>query len=386
MKRQRGTVVGLSLVALAATTGCTDDDCGTGEPVRVATFNAGLAESDVDYVQERDNQVVEALAAEQLDVLCVQEFWKHYFDFLVRNVPDMPHTVHLPSWENCPTGCTAAELAPALACAATHCDGLCGVELLGCARFEYCEEDVTQLPSGCLACVTDHGFAGACLDEIEQQCVKPDDEVEESFLYECSYDTGILSRLPIAAQESRELDSYLVLAAVDFARVETESGEMDVYCTHLQSEMSFAYEGDHGDWKGEQAAQIDQVLAFIDEKSDGSRPVVLLGDLNTGPGRPADGIVGEWPEHYDRLLAAGFEAPCGGPSAPCTICSDNTLRSTDSDDKLIDHILIKHGASEATCSRFMTETISIEVDGAPVETSYSDHYGQVMQLGAWCNE
>ena len=67
-----------------------------------------------------------------------------------------------------------------------------------------------------------------------------------------------------------------------------------------------------------------------------------------------------------------------------TLCPDNTLRADDSDALLIDHILLRNASSEASSSRFMTETISLEVDGATVESNYSDHYGLVMDLQPWC--
>ena len=144
------------------------------------------------------------------------------------------------------------------------------------------------------------------------------------------------------------------------------------------------YGGDYGDWKGEQAHQIEQLLEYIEEKSGeegSSGQVVLLGDLNTGPAVTDHGIQPEWPENYQLLVDAGLTEPYLAQSdVQCTDCPENSFHSADSDAKLIDHVLLRGVAASPHVERVMTETVTIEVDGEPVETHLSDHFGLELTL------
>jgi endonuclease/exonuclease/phosphatase family metal-dependent hydrolase len=374
---------GIALLLVAAT-GCTAEPCTPGEPLRMASFNAGFARGDIDYVEERVTPVVNALAAEGLDVLCVQEFWLDW-DALTSATNELPNTVRHPPIADCPVAaCTRAEAQPLLDCTEAKCPNLFGTELTACGQTE-CPDEVNALSPGCIGCVVSNSDLG--LDGIADACLVSDTGPGESYLYDCNYDTGILTNGEIVAQESRPMDSYLVAATVDFARIKTSSGELDVYCTHLASDMSFNYQGAFGDWKGEQAHQIDQLLAFVDEKSGDARPAVLLGDLNTGPAISSDNIGGEWPEHYDRLSAAGFDNPYSSQQdVSCTLCADNSFRSPDSSERLIDHVLFRNAPAAVTIQRFMTETVTLDIDNMPTESNPSDHYGLVAEVEGWCVE
>jgi endonuclease/exonuclease/phosphatase family metal-dependent hydrolase len=386
MTRTKPKVMGMTLFALAATVGCGEGggaECDPSQPVRLATFNGGLA-PDVGLVAERIRPVMETLAAQELDLLCVQELWQDW-ETLTAAAAGLPNTVHLPPLSECPSGCFPGELDELLACGEQHCQGLVGPELMSCGATN-CNDEVFALSPGCLDCVVSTMTGGGGMEDIAADCPVPAEELGDSYLFGCHYDTGILTSATIVEQESRPLDSYMVLSTVDFARIETGSGKLDVFCAHLQSEMD-NYQGDFGSYQGEQAHQIDQLLAFVAEKDDGSRPVVLLGDLNTGPAIPEANLEGEWPDHYQRLLEAGFDNPYAAQDdVACTLCPDNTLRPADSDGQLIDHILLKNASSDASGSRFMTEPTRLQIDGNTVESNFSDHYGLIMELDGWCAE
>jgi endonuclease/exonuclease/phosphatase family metal-dependent hydrolase len=236
---------------------------------------------------------------------------------------------------------------------------LVGSALLQCGQ-DNCPDEVGALGGGCLSCVVGNAEGG--IGAIEAACLS--DDATESYLYDCRYDTGILTSAEVVHQESLRLPSYLVAASVDYARV----GGLDVFCTHLQSESSLAYQGDFDDWKDEQAHQIDALLAFIDDKNDGSRPVALLGDLNTGPGLPD--IDGVWPEHYQRLLDAGLTNPfVAQDDVACTLCDDNTFRTPGSSNTLIDHVLLR--GTSGQYRRMLTEPTTLPAG----PSHHSDHYG-----------
>jgi endonuclease/exonuclease/phosphatase family metal-dependent hydrolase len=269
-----------------------------------------------------------------------------------------------------------------LTCGQEQCAGLVGGELLSCG-LDLCGEEVGALSPGCTSCVIAAAAGG--LEGMEADCLGDPEEGGEQYLYDCQFDTGILTRAEILGSESRRLDSTTVLAAVDYAQIATDAGPVDVFCTHLASGMPFDYAGPFGSWQGEQAQQMEQLLAFVAEKNDGSRPALVLGDLNNGPAIPEAGIEAEWPEHHQEWQAAGFDDPFASQAdVACTLCSDNTFRDDASADRLLDHVLVKNAGATVTCERFMTELTTIDVGGTPTETNYSDHYGLVCQLSGWC--
>jgi endonuclease/exonuclease/phosphatase family metal-dependent hydrolase len=373
-----------------STAGCGSEACEQAPPLTLATFNAGLAAADVEYAPERAEPVAEALAAQRVDVLCVQEFWSAAdWDRLIEAAgTNLPNVVRRDPLPQCASGCLAGETDPVATCAAEPCAGLTGVEYLGCADSHCGAQQV--LSGSCIGCLLGEATAdgGATETELAERCAIPPDQSADAYLFDCSYDTGILTSGAVVHQESRPLDSFMVLSTVDHARIATEAGEVDVFCAHLQSEMGFPYQGDFGSYEAEQAHQIDQLLAFIGEKDDGSRPVVLMGDLNTGPAIPEAGVVGEWPHHYQRFVTAGFANPhAESGDASCSYCPENTFQSDSADPRLLDHILLKNATTGASCTRFMTETTTIESkDGDLVETHYSDHFGLQATLESSCGE
>ncbi|MFH2009190.1 MAG: endonuclease/exonuclease/phosphatase family protein [bacterium] len=220
------------------------------------------------------------------------------------------------------------------------------------------------------------------LDGIQEACVTSEVGTGTSYLYNCEYDTGILTSAPIVAQDSIALDSFLVAASVNYARVDTPVGQLDVFCTHLASNIpTFTYNGAHGSYKEEQAAQIGQLLAFIDEKNDGSVPVIVLGDLNTGPAIAGTNIEAEWDDHYQLLLDYGLTNPYAEQDdvAP-TVSRDNTFLSDTSTEKLLDHALVRDYPGRTFGERTLMDTVHIDVDGQDVETHPSDHFGLILTL------
>ena len=381
MRRTDSRLVGLSLVVLATAAGCGDDE-SCAQPLRLATFNGGLAMGDVSLWEERMPPQVAALGAADIDLLCVQEYWSYWAELQTATAATLPNQVHLPPMADCATpACSPDEASPLDTCMIAHCDGMTGSDLIGCGS-DHCMDLINELSGPCLGCLMENAPGG--LPGIRDTCISTDPSAGNSYLYDCSYDTGILTSASIVAQESQPLDSYYVTAAVDFARINTGAGDIDVFCTHLGSAI-FDYAGEHGDWKGEQSAQIDQLLAFIADKNDGIRPAVLLGDLNHGPPIAEAGIEGEWPDHYQRLLDAGFVNPYAEQAdVECTFCPDNTLLSDDSDPRLVDHILWMNAPAATHTTRLLTESITVNAGGEPVQTHHSDHYGLVSEVDGWC--
>jgi endonuclease/exonuclease/phosphatase family metal-dependent hydrolase len=360
----------LPVVLLSFVLGCTADEgsepCNQGAPLRLATFNTGFAEGDIANVGERVQPVAVALN-ELADVICLQETWLDW-DAVQTTMTNLTNVVHLPALENCPApSCSVVEMLSLQTCGEAMCAGLCGEELLQCG-LDHCPDEVEVLGGGCLGCVVQN--ASACLQGVVDACTSSDPSLDETYLYGCHYDTAILTSLDVVEQRSFVLESYLVTAAVDYARVSTSLGDVDVYCTHYASDIpQITYQGAYDSWEDEQAGQVAETIALIDDNSDGSRPVVLMGDLNCGPG--------EIEASYARLLADGFTNPYDGN---CTLCPSNSFRSDGSTPLLVDHILFKGMPAGQHVALAMTDTISIDVAGDSVETNYSDHYGLVAEV------
>src|SRR5690606_28432615 len=164
---------------------------------------------------------------------------------------------------------------------------------------------------------------------------------------------------------------------VIYARVDTDRvGPVHVFCTHLTAifdDIPFPVAG--GSWEAEQRAQIEEMLAFIDDKTDDDDRVIVLGDLNTGPAFA--GVEAEEPANYALFTNAGFRDPFldDADVADCTFCASNPLVSDTSASVAIDHILIRGLDTDGTVSRFLTQPVDVDVDGTATTVAFSDHYG-----------
>jgi len=350
----------------------------------MGTYNAGLAPIDVPYATERAPEVIDALSATPLDLLCVQEFWLEmdWSAMSTATEEQWPHTQRLPA-DPVDALCTPAEFEPLQVCVDESCPDLSGEALSDCA-LDSCLTEIGALSAGCAGCLITEVEGGADVESLRAACLGGSGGADvETFIYDGAYDTGILTSAPVLAQESFVLDSYLYRASIDYMLVDTPLGELHAFCTHLASDVAeFEYRGDFDSWEGEQAHQIEQLIDFIDQKTADSDLVVVLGDLNTGPAIEAHDIAPEWPSHYDRLIESGLTDPyADSDDVACTYCPDNTFNDPESDGTLIDHILIRGFDGRISTERFMTGVVTITVEGQDVTTNLSDHYGLIMTLG-----
>jgi endonuclease/exonuclease/phosphatase family metal-dependent hydrolase len=351
------------------------------ESFRVATYNAGLAPLDVPLAAERASAVTAALAAEGHDLLCLQEIWlaADWDALAVALAERLPYTVRRPA-EPVEAFCTPDEFEPLQSCAEGACAGTAGGALANCA-LGACGAEIAALSPGCAGCLIDGIDAGADMRGLRTGCLGGEAS-GEAYIYGGAYDTGILTSAPILAHESRALDSYLLRAGVDYALVDAPIGPVHVFCTHFASAIpQFEYRGAHESWEGEHARQIEQLLAFVEEKAGGAATVVLLGDLNMGPTVAAAALEGEWEAHYQRVLAAGFTNPWAEQTdVACTECPESTFHAVGSAAKLIDHVLLRGFEGAALARRCMTATTTVWVGGEAVTTNLSDHFGVEVTL------
>ena len=138
---------------------------------------------------------------------------------------------------------------------------------------------------------------------------------------------------------------------------------------------SIPYPRDTGDWMSEQLAQVDALLAFMDETGGDHR--VLIGDLNTGPLIEAQGIVAEAFDSYAALKDAGLADPYVDLDGRCTFCASNPILAAQGEDTdvLIDHVMVS-GLEATAATRILDQEVAAESCSADLSTSaLSDHYG-----------
>jgi endonuclease/exonuclease/phosphatase family metal-dependent hydrolase len=202
----------------------------------------------------------------------------------------------------------------------------------------------------------------------------------EAAVYEDQTGLLLLSRLPLEEPNFLRLESTLGDRGVLSARIEADFVDsVDVYCTHLAASLGeVPYTGPYGSWQGERVQQIGVFLDWVAETRASGGGAALLGDMNCGPETPLARSAS--PDAFARFSDAGFEDPYRAADGRCTFCGNNPLNGFTPDAEegaVIDHVLLSGFDSVASTSagRVLDERIEIQVDGAPIETAHSDHYG-----------
>jgi endonuclease/exonuclease/phosphatase family metal-dependent hydrolase len=320
-----------------------------------------------------------ALADQPLDVACLQEVWlEEDVDALLaatrarwpNTIVPAPQPRALPGTD---PACRAEELVPLTTCVASTCTGFPGDELAGCAIAE-CQTELFELPDSCSTCLATN--VGATFEDIQRTCTTtPGPE----FAFDGSFGLALVSRLPLLERDVLVLESSLNRRAVIYARVEAEDVAAHVFCTHLTPIFDdLPFPGD-GSFEAEQRAQIEALIDFIDSKTTPEDRVVLVGDLNTGPG--FGDIAPEAEANYNILLTRFRNPYVEELDNPlCTFCADNPLVADDADSVIIDHVLVRNLDADGTATRILTGEVDIDVGGTPTTVALSDHYGVLAAL------
>jgi endonuclease/exonuclease/phosphatase family metal-dependent hydrolase len=416
----------------AALAGCSED-APPSEPIEVTvdTFNVALAGAFIPYESERRQPIVEAIAATESDIICLQEVWEQADKELIRDgviaayphsaffendldtplddptdqdgeVPPAPTGVPCPDEqasdgmnvldqmnqavdclvENCSTTPDATPPEDELGrttsaeCASANCVGQVAGLLFGDAVQQRCYACViTQLPT-------------STFGTMRESCATV---VNQDLAFGGQNGVMILSRHPLKNVVNWVIPGTWNRRTILSATVELPNGEeLDTYCNHLtpifdaQPINTFPYTGQYGDgmtgaagWQAEQELQAQKLIDHVSEVS-GDRSAVILGDFNTGRAYPAQDIVAEGVETLDLLEMAFTPAYASDYTPSCTFCSTNPVTNPtddpDANSVWIDHILLDNLASEAVLStaRVFDEDV-VPVDGMSVPLS--DHFG-----------
>ena len=425
------SLVVLSILTLAA--GCSESSgggggtgggggAGGGEPpggvaVTVDTFNVALAGAFIPFEAERRPYIVEAIAASDADILCLQEVWDQTDKVAIKDeaAETYPHTAFFEDnldtpiddatdqdgqvppapteapcagepltsdmnalvdclRDNCSTipdsdeGQTTSE-----ACAAASCQLEAVPLLFGDAKAQRCYACLTtQLPTETFA-------------DMRSRCPTV---VNQDLAFQGQNGVMILSRHPLKDVENWVIPGTWNRRTILSATAELPDGaELDVYCNHLTPIFTnplYIYTGQYGDgtvtssaWQAEQELQAPKLINRVTEIS-GDRPAVILGDFNAGHAYPEQDIVAEGEPTLDLLEAAYDPAYTADYTPQCTFCSTNPVTNPGADpaatSSWIDHILLNTLSSDSVQS---TERVYDE-DVVPVGDEMvplSDHFG-----------
>jgi endonuclease/exonuclease/phosphatase family metal-dependent hydrolase len=366
--------------------------------LRVVTFNAGLAVGVVKLSSERVEPVIGKLVELKADLLCLQEFWleEHWQQLVTEAAASLPHIVrvsppegqaHSPATapKSGDAACSREEVAPVADCARRICPGLSSDELAACA-VQHCRSFARSMSSRCVSCITSNPIG--TVDSILQPCVGSKAAVAQTSVspadivpYGGSYGIGVLTHETIVAQDVLRLQGDLNPRAVIYARLRTDAlGEVDTFCTHLTPDVGALTPPPGRTWGDVHAGQVDALMAWIDKKADQGRPILLLGDFNSGPSIGA-AIASRFPEDYATLIARGFVNAYLSPRVECTFCDANPLNGgMGSDGTVIDHVLTRGFPGRVAVERVLTDSIDVRAAGKTVRGAYSDHYGLMATL------
>ena len=357
-------------------------------PLKVLTFNTGLAPGIVKFAQKRVEYVAEALAAEDADVICLQEVWtKEAQEAIVQALALPPENVYYVETEGeGETGqdhCAAGDIEEIMACAQEKCADEPPEEVTTCAARECVPHGVhLYLHSRpCLNCLT--ACAGMSIPEIVDTCVN---KGGASRVYGGRNGVILASRWPLIDKGVEHLPSSGANRVALMARVEVPgSGSVEVACTHLSAkgDVSPTHPA-FSDWSEEQQAQLRLIADKLKFRAQG-RPQLLVGDMNFGQRNDPVNSPLMW-SSWKAAADLGFVSPAEYAEPPfCSWCGSNRLASG-SENYLIDHALVLNppkggGLEPLDAYRVFVQPVRIrDWNNQPVKTNLSDHYGVVVDF------
>jgi len=349
-------------------------EAGWDAPYSVVTWNVGLAYGYVPYAEERRAAVLEALGELDDHVVCLQEVWTVEDREAVRSVLESSgYTVEIYETTGTGGGCSEEEVQPLLACieefgCETHPDGL-----VGCVTGS-CPTQLAELSSGCLGCLTVD--LTRALPDMMTNCLE--NEEADGFAFSGHNGLVLATKDPETVFGHGDFEASLTWRSYITATI-PKLADCDpaldlVVCTHLTADLSnVPYTGSFGSYEAENAQQVDQLLAQVNPDQN----VILLGDFNTGPELPENGLTAELPDNFTKFTDAGWITIF---TEECTWCPDgNALLTDGAPDRVIDHILLSPSlaaSSAQTSVRVMDQGISIEdQSGEEMSAHLSDHFG-----------
>jgi endonuclease/exonuclease/phosphatase family metal-dependent hydrolase len=367
----RWTFVVLASGLLAAC-GDSNDASTVDVPVSFLTFNTALV-AHTGNLDERLAAIARDLPKTNADVVCLQELWQpSMVDTLVSLVKkDYPYA-HWSVAEGGPAvGCSADETGVLSGCFIENCAEAADGDRVTCVVAN-CADEFTEVSTECQNCVLNNQTLPPA--DIASTCELLD---ENAVAYDNQNGLLLLSNYPLKSKDYRPFESSFGDRGVLSAQIETALlPSVDLFCTHLAAtQTDIPYPGEYGSWEGERAAQVEELLDFVDTTQSAHASAVVMGDMNCGP--KGDTVVGEDVDGFNLLLASELGAEYLKGELSCTFCAENTLAGTETASVLIDHVLFSGLPDnvQQRMDRVFDTPVTLEVDDKPVKTYRSDHFG-----------
>jgi endonuclease/exonuclease/phosphatase family metal-dependent hydrolase len=397
------------------------------EEVTIDTFNVALAGAFIPFEAERRQPIVDAIAAADADILCLQEVWEQSDKDLVKagatdNYPhvvsfedDLDTEVNDPTDQNgeipeAPEGVPCPDVepddpqTPEGVTILDQMNAACDCLRDNCSTIEGSDEGRTVsaecASSSCVGAVAPLLFGA---DPRQQRCYGsvitqlPTEKIgdirtrsssieNQDLAFRGQNGVMILSRYPLSNATNWVIPGTWNQRNILSATAQLPNGaELDVHCNHLTPIFdggainTFPYTGYYGlgetgpeGWQAEQELQAEKLVARVAESS-GTRPAVILGDFNAGREFPPD-IVAEGEPTMD-ILESAFEPAYTEDYEPlCTFCVSNPVTDTGVD-VWIDHIFLYNLAVDGVLSTERVYDKDVVDVGEDEMVPLSDHFG-----------
>ena len=112
----------------------------------------------------------------------------------------------------------------------------------------------------------------------------------------------LVSKKPMKNKDSIIPDPW----AIQYSSLYAEIEGVQVLCSHSAKQIFAGYNGEYDSYEGQNFYETGLMMDLLNEKENGS-PQVLLGDFQTGPGFPEQGIIEQWIDSYNLIESNGFE-------------------------------------------------------------------------------
>ncbi|XP_021365859.1 uncharacterized protein LOC110458471 [Mizuhopecten yessoensis] len=330
--------------------------------ITLQTYNVGLNPR-VENMEIRKDAVIPELRHNGSDVVCLQEIWRSGdVSQIIESLKDVyPYSLsplhdetgsfnYRTFWPPC-FSWTAVTFAT---CALTYC------------RNEPTEEDVVR-------CVVSCGFV-----DVSRECLSCV-VIGGTFasLRACVYGFGynynpqgllLLSKRPLY---EGSVTSYFPATKTIAQRAYVKADVEDfgpVVCTHMTPYLGdFYLEPSLMDrfrgWADQSQYEAGVLVSQFARDPKG----VIMGDLNTGPALPRQGVRPHMAASYNEFVFSHWVSPFVDRVGACTFCKENVL-TFDNESWILDHVLMKGHNVLDTKLLHMTN-----IDGQTFPVS--DHYG-----------
>lgn len=377
----------IALIALTST-GCpshpetceeTEHIPGAQTTLTALTYNTGLGPGLVRYTSQRSPEVIEALADEPFDVLCLQEVWlQEDSDAITKLFEDKGfHVLRADTRgrnESSADVCEPGMLDPVLECSVRECPGWSDQDISLCALKKCVDPltDVLRQDPNCVICAATS--TGKSPEEIEQTCTSSG----SSRIHEGGNGVILVSKYPLSRRETLHLPASFANRVAQMARIELPTGPVEIACTHISANQALPpLQSEASWWTEEKEMQIQLVSDRLKERGE-CVPQMLLGDLNTS--RDNGTLIESDRSAYDIAESEGLESPAATWSPPiCSSCAENTFKSSTGTSRLIDHIMSRTEDvtifNPVAIERVLDWTVEIDEQGMLLDTSLSDHFG-----------